>query len=229
MQSRDGDDERCIKTIRGHDFPRDKRRAYTRRMRYAHDVGFLTVAEYLRLEADGEVRHEYVAGTTYAMTGATQRHSRLSLNIAMRLRERALASGCEVFLNDLKVRAADDVFYYPDVVVACGPLNDEAVFVEAPCCIVEVTSASTRRIDRREKLQAYLAMSSVNAYLIVDQRRHRMEAHLRDAHGAWDRLECTIGDSITLACIGYTLSLAHVYEGVSVSTVNEPEPEVYDA
>ena len=113
--------------------------------------------------------------------------------------------------------------------VACGPLDDEAVFVEAPCCIVEVNSASTRRIDRREKLQAYLAMSSVRAYLIVDQRRQGVEAQIRDANGAWDRLACTAGDSITLACIGYTLSVAHVYESVSVSTANEPEPEMYDA
>jgi Uma2 family endonuclease len=199
-------------------------------MRHAPDAGLMTVQEYLRREARGaDVRHEYVAGVTYAMTGTTLRHNLLLLNIAARFREAAAAAGCHVFVNDVKVRAAADVFYYPDVLVACGELDDQAVYVKEPCCIVEVTSASTRRIDRREKLLAYLAMPSVQAYLIVDQRRTWVEAHLRGADGAWVRSELTAADRVIVPCIGYTLSIANVYEGVSLPAVGEPEPDEYDA
>lgn len=139
-------------------------------MTYLPGVVPLTVEEYLRFEEQSDVRHEYVAGTLYAMSGATLRHNRLLLNIATRLRA-VQGDRCSVFVNDVKVRAARDVFYYPDVVVACGALDDTAVFLSEPCLIVEVTSPSTRRIDRREKLLAYCDMPSLRAYLIVDQRR----------------------------------------------------------
>ncbi len=189
----------------------------------------MPVAEYLRREADGEVRHEYVAGVTYAMTGTTLRHNLLLMNVARRLSGPAAASGCHVFVNDVKVRAAADVFYYPDVVVACGPLDDQAVYVTAPCCIVEVLSASTRRLDRTEKLQAYRAMPTVRAYLMVEQRRQWVEAYVRGADGEWVRSELTAGDSVTLSCLGYTLAVADIYEGVSLPAVGEPEPDAYDA
>jgi Uma2 family endonuclease len=186
----------------------------------------LTVEEYLRLEEQSDIRHEYVAGVTYAMTGATLRHNRLLLNIATRLRA-VQGARCSVFVNDVKVRAAHDVFYYPDVVVACGELDDSAVFLSEPCLIVEVTSPSTRRIDRREKLLAYCDMPSLRAYLIVDQRRRWVEAHTRDADGVWVRAELTGDDELEVPCPATRLALRDIYEGVSLSAVGESEPEEY--
>ena len=189
----------------------------------------LTVEEYLRLEEQADVRHEYVAGAVYAMSGATLRHNLLILNIASRLRAPAAAAGCSVFVNDVKVRTADDRFYYPDVVVACGVLDDQAVYVREPCLIVEVTSKSTRRTDRHEKLSAYCVMSSVRAYLIVDQRRRWVEAHTRGTDGAWTRTELSGDDTLTLPCPASILALHDIYEGVSLPLVSEPEPWDYDA
>lgn len=189
----------------------------------------LTVEEYLRLEAKAEVHHEYVAGLMYAMSGGTLRHNMLVLNIATCLRPAATADGCRVFVNDVKVQAADDVFYYPDVVLACGALDDLAVYLREPCLIVEVTSASTRRTDCREKLQAYCAMPSLRAYLIVDQRRQWVEAHIRDAGGNWSRTELTGDEQVVLPCPRTTLSMRDIYEGVSLPAVGEPEPDEYDA
>ena len=193
-----------------------------------HSVAPLSVEEYLRHEARSDVRHEYVAGVTYAMTGATLRHNRLLLNVATRLRA-AQGNHCSVFVNDVKVRAARDVFYYPDVVVACGALDETAVFLSEPCLIVEVTSPSTRRIDRREKLLAYREIASLRTYLIVDQRRVWVEAHTRDANGDWMQTELTADDGLTLNCPATRLSLRDVYEGVTLPAVGEPEPEEYEA
>ncbi len=189
----------------------------------------LTVEEYLRLEEQADVRHEYVAGAVYAMSGATLRHNLLLLNIARCLHAPAAAAGCNVFVNDVKVRTADDAFYYPDVVVACGVLDDQAVYLREPCLIVEVTSKSTRRTDRHEKLQAYCAMPSVRAYLIVDQRRRWVEAHVRGTDGVWVRTELSGDDTLALPCPATTLALREVYEGVSLPVVSEPEPWDYDA
>lgn len=45
----------------------------------------LTVEEYLAFEETSDIRHEYVGGELYAMSGATRRHNTIALNIASQL------------------------------------------------------------------------------------------------------------------------------------------------
>jgi len=48
-----------------------------------HDYSF---ADYLALERDSEIKHEFDAGEILAMAGGTARHSALVVNIAFALR-----------------------------------------------------------------------------------------------------------------------------------------------
>lgn len=128
----------------------------------------LSVDEYLQREERAGVRHEYVAGFVYAMTGATVRHTRIIGNIYSWLRTAAASGPCLALFQDIKVRIADERFYYPDVVVACSDIDEDSVFLREPCLIVEVTSPSTRATDRREKLIAYGDIVTLQTYLIVD-------------------------------------------------------------
>ena len=51
-------------------------------------------------------------------------------------------------------------------------------------------SPSTRAIDRREKLDAYLKLSSLRQYLIADQRRRHVLSYSRpDENAEWLRDE----------------------------------------
>ena len=81
---------------------------------------FLTVDEYRALELTSELRHEYVRGIIRAMTGASRRHNRIVGNVYRRLAAAADAGACRAYVNEVRVRVAHDVFYYPDVVVACA-------------------------------------------------------------------------------------------------------------
>lgn len=190
----------------------------------------LTVEEYLRLEARAEVRHEYVAGATFAMTGGTVRHAKIIGNVFAQLRAAAAGGPCRVLVNDVKVRAAADVFYYPDVVVACGPVADTDVYLREPCLVVEVTSPGSESTDRREKLLAYRQIATLRAYLVVDQRRRRVEVHARDAAGGAWRHEQVAGDgAVELPCPAARLALDAVYAGVALPAVGEPEPAGYEA
>ena len=83
--------------------------------------GYVTVEEYLELEKTSSVKHEYVAGEIHAMVGASRRHNRIAVNILRRLADAAEGGPCRVYISDMKLRAAEDVFYYPDVMVACVP------------------------------------------------------------------------------------------------------------
>ncbi|MBA2617877.1 MAG: Uma2 family endonuclease, partial [Rubrobacter sp.] len=106
------------------------------------------------MEKTATVRHEYVAGEVYAMTGASRRHNRIAGNVYRRLADAAAGGPCRVYMETVKLRI-EDVFYYPDVMVACGPEPDDPYYEDDPCLVVEVVSPSTETTDRREKLAAY--------------------------------------------------------------------------
>ena len=155
---------------------------------YHAEPRFLSVEEYLELEEQSVNRHEYVGGLVYAMTGSTRRHNAISLNLAAAChRHLARGSPCQAFINDVKVRLVvnqKDIFYYPDVMVACDPSEAkdmEKVWVKEPKLIVEVLSPSTQSIDRREKLQNYSQIDTLEEYVLVAQRTPEVTFYRRDS------------------------------------------------
>jgi Uma2 family endonuclease len=174
--------------------------------------GVLTLEEYLEQEERSEQRHEFVAGRVYALAGTTARHNRILLNVVSHLRG-ATSGGCQPYAIDLKVRAARDWVYYPDVVVACGSQDPDATMIADPCLIVEVTSQSTKRVDRGEKLTAYLALPSLRGYVIAEQDRRHLTVYARDAEGEWERHEIVGTGLVRLPCTNSTLSMDDVYDG----------------
>ncbi len=177
----------------------------------------LTVEEYLKLEEQSVLRHEYVGGAIYAHAGGTGRHSVIAVNILALLWNAARGGPCRVYNSDMMLRAAEDVFYYPDVMVVCGPdeAGDDALYQDAPCLVVEVTSPSTQSIDRREKLLAYKKLSSLRAYLIVDQQEMRVERHWRDESDQWWQAETSVPEGVVpLPCPETDLTLRQIYEGL---------------
>jgi len=128
-------------------------------MRDASALRSMTVEEYFRFEEDSPIRHEYVAGEVYAMSGATVRHNLIAGTIFTQLFAAADVGPCRVFMNAMRVEVAGDRYYYPDVAVICSPIAELDVVARGPCVVVEVTSPSTARIDRGEKLEAYRRMS----------------------------------------------------------------------
>src|SRR5437660_7721120 len=126
----------------------------------------LSVDEYLEAEKDSPVRHEFIDGQIYAMAGASDRHNRISINLTKALDDRLTDGPCEVFMADMKVWVSETIFYYPDVVVACDGPGADSYYRKHPKLIIEVSSPSTERIDRSEKLLAYKQVKSLKEYVI---------------------------------------------------------------
>ena len=103
----------------------------------------------------------------------------------------------------------------------------DTLVVREPCAIVEVTSPSTVRVDRGEKLDAYRRLTSLRTYLVVDQRRRRVDRHWREAGEVWQREEYVVDGSVPVACLGASLTLDEIYEGVDLPRVFEPEVAEY--
>ncbi len=175
----------------------------------------LSIEEYLELERESTVRHEYVAGEIHAMTGATRRHNRVIQNVSGLLWSVARGGPCRVSTETVKVRIRDEAAYYPDVMVACGEEPDDPYVESEPCLLVEVVSPSSEAIDHREKLAAYKSIPTLRAYLIVSQERRWVERHFRGEDGIWRRADLVDEGRIPVPCPpGAQLTLDEVYEGL---------------
>ena len=176
----------------------------------------LTVADYLSGEKDSEVRHEYLYGEVYALAGATAFHNLIMTNIVRALGNAAAESPRRIYSSDMKVRVSDEIFYYPDVMMACGPLAD-AYFETAPCVVVEVLSKSTARRDRFEKRLAYQEIESLQLYLLVDSRKRAVRGLYRTESG-WQERVFEAGQSIPAPCLESELTFTELYAKVRFSS-----------
>ena len=177
----------------------------------------LTVSEYLQLELESEIRHEYVVGEVYAMVGASKNHNRIVANIYVKLHQHLKGSGCEAFFSDMKVKIEElDIFYYPDISVTCNSKDQEKYFLKYPCLLVEVLSAATKRIDKNEKLVNYLEINSLQEYVIVSQDRVKVEIYRKDESGNWNVTVFGETDVLNLESVGLKMTMAEVYEDVEI-------------
>lgn len=176
-----------------------------------HSLYSISVEEYLSGEQSSELRHEYIDGQVYAMTGAGRAHGLIVNALAFALTPTARRKGCQLFTSDMKLRleiGGTTVFYYPDLLLSCSPADREPLFTHSPCLIAEVLSESTARIDRREKLLAYQGLPSLQIYLLVEQDARRIEVYRRA--NAW-AVEYVEQGSIRIDCLDTELPLADVY------------------
>lgn len=180
-----------------------------------------TVEEYLELEAQSDVRHEYVAGRVFAMAGSSEAHNVIAGNIFARLRASLRGSGCRAFIFDMKARVEPtDAFYYPDVMATCEEFDAASLFKSRPFLIVEVLSRSTASVDRREKFAAYRQIDSLREYAVVYQDRKRAELHRKDEQGAWQTVILGEQDVLlfkSLPTEPLRMTMAEVYEDVVLS------------
>ncbi|HEY0459931.1 MAG TPA: Uma2 family endonuclease [Pyrinomonadaceae bacterium] len=177
-------------------------------------LSYITAAEYLDGEKLSEVRHEYIDGEVYAMAGATIRHYRLVKQIGNMIDRQLQSTDCEVFIVDMKTKANEYIYYYPDVVVTCENLNDEQDYISQPKLIIEVLSPSTASKDKREKLVAYKLINSLHEYAIVWQDEMRVELHRRQNDGWLTFFYTQPEEKIELASINLQTSVTEIYRSI---------------
>jgi Uma2 family endonuclease len=173
-----------------------------------------TYAEYLALEEESSIRHEYLDGEIYAMAGGTPDHAALAAAVLAIVRPQ-LPRGCRAFTSDLRVRiGSTGLTTYPDAAVVCGGTQrpaEDPVAVTNPVVLVEVTSNSSEEYDRGEKLRHYRSVDTVREILIVSHREPRMTLHRRDPERGWIAIEAGAGESVTLQAIGTIVHVDDVY------------------
>lgn len=179
----------------------------------------LTFEEYLELEANSRIRHEYLGGEVFAMCGVTPRHNRISSRLHGAFRDHLKGGPCESYMSEVAVKlriSRDDYAYYPDVMVVCGREKEEERFFTNPKLIVEVLSPSTASVDRHEKRIAYRRIAALEEYVIVAQDMIEVTLFRRNEDWQPKTLE-SLESILELPSIGLQVSLALIYEGEAVA------------
>lgn len=174
----------------------------------------LSVEEYLATELVREIKHEYIGGHIYAMTGTSVIHNLIALNLQRALWAHLQGGPCQVFVADVKVRlrvADQEVFYYPDVFVACVEDDNARDYRRLPRTVFEVLSEGTERTDRREKFLAYQTIDSLYEYVLVAQNEPRLTLFRRD--NGWRPEDVGAEGTLDLPSLHFSMPVAGVYEG----------------
>jgi Uma2 family endonuclease len=187
-----------------------------------------TEQEYLDWEVRNKIRHEYVDGHIFALSGTTKRHNRIAGNLYSLICAHLHGTTCQAYISDVKLKIPSKrTYYYPDVVVGCDPTDAESdYYLTRPCLIIEVLSGSTKQVDKREKLLAYQTLDSLREYVLVNQYQPYVEIYWRDEQGQWqkDTYWRQDHDKILLRCLDLPISLAEVYEGITTLRLVSPTP-----
>ena len=110
-----------------------------------------------------------------------------------------------------------DVGTYPDIAIVCGPVirdSDDPIAIVNPKVVIEVLSNSTEAYERHRKFEHYNRLESLEDYVLVAQHQARIERFAKHG-GVWLPGETArLGEKLTLASIGITLTVSAIYEGL---------------
>ncbi len=175
-------------------------------------------AEYLAWEETQTEKHEFVNGEIVAMSGVSDAHNRVQVNLAGALIPRLRGSPCRLNLSELRVRIAETGLYaYPDLTIVCGPAEYAPTRPESlvnPRVIIEVLSEATANYDLGAKAAHYRHRPSVETLLFVDSRARLVQRQDRNPDGTWTLAEQTAGE---VRLLDFVVPMDEIYEAVALS------------
>ena len=174
--------------------------------------------DYLQGELASEIRHEYVAGNVYAMSGGTLNHQRIAGNFIRLAGNQLAGKPCFPTGSDFKLRVplggGEEAFYYPDGMIICVPVPGDALFTDSPSVILEVLSPNTRRTDEVQKFRDYITIPTLGTYILAETDSPLLTLHRRDGTGF--RRETLAGPDaiLDLPEAGISVPLSELYRDV---------------
>ncbi len=187
----------------------------------------LTPEEYLELEAQSPIKHEYIDGEVYAMAGTTDTHNTIAGNLFALIRSHLRGTDCRVYFADIKAQIEKrNCFYYPDLLVTCHPQDREtSTYNRFPQLIIEVLSDSTEAFDRGDKFNDYQTLETLEEYVLVNTKHQRVEI-FRRTQGLWLYQSYTdTAENMKLQSIDLTLTFEGIYEDVNLEAASPEKPD----
>lgn len=177
---------------------------------------YISPEDYLDIERQSPIRHEYRRGLAYAMTGGTDNHDRITFNF-LKLIDNHFGepSECRFYSGNVKVNYRDEFYYYPDAFVTCDPRDRGDRYIKRyPKLIAEVLSPSTKAFDLSEKFNDYQQLESLEEYVLIFQENQRVECRRRTSASTWETVVYGEGDRVFLKSIDLDFAISELYRGL---------------
>jgi Uma2 family endonuclease len=192
-------------------------------MTIAQETHHYSPEEYLDLEVNSDIRHEYINGVIIPMTGGTPNHNQIALNFSGTLNFLLKRQPYRVFVTDQRLWIPDKCIHtYPDIMVIQNPLVYEEGRKDTltnPVMIAEVLSKSTSSNDRDQKFAAYRTIHTLEEYILIDQYTMHIEQYWKTDNNKWIFSEFTDENtSLNLASVSCQILLADIYDKVDFNT-----------
>jgi Uma2 family endonuclease len=183
-----------------------------------------TPEEYFQWEEQQQLRHEYINGEVYAMSGGTINHSKIASNLNFILKRHLRGGGCQVLTSDARVKIVESNDYvYPDLSVTCDDRDrNTSQYITYPCLVVEVLSPSTANYDRGDKFRMYRRNPSLRDYLLVDAEKIAIDLYRHnESSGNWEIVNYQPGDMIELKSINLSCLIEDIFEDIVFGALSD--------
>ena len=175
----------------------------------------MTVAEFLKWDAQDDFRYELVDGEPRAMAPASTVHGFLKNELGALIRNhlREKASGCEVVANPGIVPRllSEHNVRIPDLAVTCSPLAAGQATLPDPVLVIEILSPSNQA-KTWTNVWAYTSIPSVQEILVLRADRIAADLLRRSPQGEWPERPTVLADGdLVLESIDFRVALAVLY------------------
>lgn len=178
-----------------------------------------TVEEWLTLEKESEIRHEYYYGKLIPMAGESKTANLIAGNFKRNSEVRLFEKGYMIYDHDVKTEISkSNIYRYPDLVVAPVVDDEDDYIVKHPVFMAEVASQNSKHRDRVRKRREYFRIPSMWYYLIILQDEMMAELHAKREDGTWETQYFTEpSDVIELPRFDLKVVLSDVYWRVKLA------------
>jgi Uma2 family endonuclease len=178
-------------------------------------------AAFLRWNADREgTRCELKDGEIVMHPGVSRNHYGISSGFAFALSTRLEQQIWGIAGGDFAVEIGEDI-RYPDVLVERRGGDGQAYTTLEPVLLVEVLSPTSVGRDLRTKVEEYLGLPSLEAYIVASQDEPIVWIWQRDTVSREFPAEPTEiagrEREITLPALAISLPLAEIYRGIGAA------------
>ena len=175
--------------------------------------------EYVALEQQLGVKHEYHDGQMFAMEGVSLSHGRIQVNLIHRVAEGLSERFCIAYPSSVRiVIEAANMATYPDLSIVCGPEQEAKAFrpcITNPSVLFEILSPAKEHYVWGAKFDQYRKLDSLREYVLIWQNEMAVDL-FRLENGKWVFHPMRGEDAVlSLASAGIEIPLSDIYRDVN--------------
>ena len=184
-------------------------------MTQATDDKIYTVDEYILLDEASDIRHEFINGQLFDMSGTSDLHNEIVGNLYFYLRNLLQVSSGKIYFENVKCKIqGEEYFTYPDVFITNDDSDKENKYIKQhPSLIIEVLSDSTRKYDTVDKFIQYQKITSLQYYILVETEVFSVHCFSKNENGEWQAAIYTkLEETVELKLLSMQLPLQFIYK-----------------